>query len=341
MNLFHRTRTGSKDDMIKKKKILISKEEFKKLHQDRIECSQALVGMEDEVIKTKKRLSLRNQELKAFRIERAEHLRRIEELEKQNEELLKKEKESLSAAASLKLQLPSSLFQCADGGDGDGDGDANTSCRWSNAVNDNNNSRKSVVQENIDYGYGNTEDSAPTATTTTTNNNNGSQDMMTAPPSPSSSSSSNVTYVDYGYGDTEDVVPKDDKKIKRQMARRGSTSRRASICVVRHDSFSNHPDGISTTTTTTTTKTTCGRSRNNSRDKCKRNNSSMKTTLKRPSISYNNLARQNDMDENSLDADGPPSEEFRTPFDKHERRPSKCRNDGTSKRQARRTSTAF
>merc|ERR1712166_309492 len=232
----------------------------------------------------------------------------------------------MGAAASLKLQLSSSLFQCGDGG-GDVDGDANTSCRWSNAVNDDNNSRKSVVQDNIDYGYGNTEDSAPTAT---------------SPPSPSSSSSSNVTYVDYGYGDTEDVVPKDDKKIKRQMARRGSTSRRASICVVRHDSFSNHPDGISTTTTTTTRKTTCGRSRNNSRDKCKRNNSSMKTTLKRPSISYNNLARQNDMDENSLDADGPPSEEFRnTPFDKHERRPSKCRNDGTSKRQARRTSTAF
>ena len=94
MTLFNMTRTsrnkeGRDDDMLKKKKILISKEEFKNLHQDRIDCSQALVVMEDELNKTKKRLVLRNQELKKLRIERAEQLRRIEQLEKQNEDLLK------------------------------------------------------------------------------------------------------------------------------------------------------------------------------------------------------------------------------------------------------------
>jgi hypothetical protein len=308
MTLFNMTRSSTKegrdDDMLKKKKILISKEEFKKLHQDRIDCSQALVVMEDELTRTKKRLTLRNQELKKLRIERAEHLRRIEQLEKQNEDILKREKSQMLSSS----------------GHGSGRSD---SSRWSNAVNDNNNE--------VDYGYGNTTDSAPT-------NDNGSQDIVMSSPSSSAPSSPNV---DYGYGDTEDFDrPATTAKIKRQMSRRASTSRRASICVVRQDNSNHNPDG--TSTTTTTIATTTSRSRNSSRDKSRHKT---KSSLKRPSISYNNLVRQNSMDENSMDADEEPEDgnmfpPSRPPFEIHERRPSKCRNNGT-RRQARRTSTCF
>jgi hypothetical protein len=316
---FSRTsnKEGQDDGMLKlklkKKKILISKEEFKKIHKDRIDSANALAVMEDELTKIKKRLSLRNKELKVLRIERAEHLRRIEQLEVQNESSSSSLKNPMSSSSLKKPTSSSSLKKPMSSSSGSG--------RWSSSV-------------SIDYGYGNPEDSAPT--------NIGTQDVAM------SSSRS----IDYGYGDTEDASPtaaaattttiQNNNRVKRQMSRRGSTSRRASICVVRHDNCNNNPDGTSTTTTTTISKTSShssrgSRSRNNSRESKSRNNS--KNALKRPSISYNNLVRQNSMDENSIGADEGPSD---TEDNINERRPSsKCRNNGTKKQAPRRTSTRF
>ena len=57
--------------------------------------------MRAEPTMTEKLLSLREKEIKELRIERAEHIRKIEQLEEQNEDFLLE-------LASLKMTMPSS-----------------------------------------------------------------------------------------------------------------------------------------------------------------------------------------------------------------------------------------
>jgi hypothetical protein len=205
--------------------------------------------MEGELITTEKLISLRDKEIKELRIERAEHIRKIEQLEEQNEDVLLE-------LASLKMTMSSSSGGGAGGGGGGG-GDA-TFSRWSNAVSTNSGASgvggdtgrwSNAVNNNDDWRRG--EQEKDSGVRRRSNNNqrnisnkrspsrnstpNGRQDTMT-------SSSSG----EYGYGDTDDIVPTTRRRsdcTRQRVSQRGSTNSRrtsrrgsrASICVVRHD----------------------------------------------------------------------------------------------------------
>ena len=210
-----------------------------------------IMTMRAEPTITEKLLSLREKEIKELRIERAEHIRKIEQLEEQNEDFLLE-------LASLKMTMPSS-----GGGGGGGGGDTTfgrwnsavssisgasgvdgDTGRWSNAASNKNNLRRGEQEEDRGGRRRSNCNQRNIGSKRRSSRNvisNGRQDTMI-------SSSSG----DYGYGDTEDIVPTTMKSSNstarrvshgiRRPSRRGS--RRPSIIVRRDDDYNQDESSV-------------------------------------------------------------------------------------------------